>query len=142
MAYISQEKKKEIAPAIKSVLKKYGMKGTIGIDNYRSLVVNLKSGKLDLMGAAQRYNDYRSERRGEHAYQVGGNMQVNDSWVESWMTDIGETKIAKFYKELIDAMKSGGWYNNSDIMTDYFDIAYYTNINVGRWDRDYVLESE
>lgn len=142
MAYISQEKKKQIAPAIKSVLKKYGMKGTIAIDHHSSLVVNLKSGKLDLMGAAQRYNDYRAERRGEPAYQVGGNMQVNDCWVESWMTDIGETKIAKFYNELIAAMKSGGWYNNSDIMTDYFDIAYYTNINVGRWDRDYVLETK
>jgi hypothetical protein len=142
MAYISQEKKKQIAPAIKSVLKKYGMKGTIAVDHHSSLVVNLKSGQLDLMGAAQKYNDYCAEFRGEQQRNVGGNMQVNTSWVEEWMNRIGETKIANFYSELIDAMKSGGWYNNSDIMTDYFDIAYYTDINVGRWDRDYVLDTK
>ena len=31
-------------------------------------------------------------------------------------------------------MKAGGkaWYNNSDIMTDYFDVAYYFDINIGK----------
>ena len=43
MAYISQKEKKELAPNIKKVLKKYGMKGTIAIDHYSSLVVNLLS---------------------------------------------------------------------------------------------------
>ena len=32
MAYISQDEKKKLAPAIKAVLKKYGVKGTIGIN--------------------------------------------------------------------------------------------------------------
>ena len=31
MAYVSQEKKKQLAPAIKAVLKKYGMKGSIAV---------------------------------------------------------------------------------------------------------------
>ena len=48
MAYISQEDKKELAPAIKAVLKKYNMKGSIGIRNYSTLVVNLKEGSLNL----------------------------------------------------------------------------------------------
>ena len=36
MAYIDQDKKKELAPRIKHVLKKHGMKGTLSIDNYSS----------------------------------------------------------------------------------------------------------
>lgn len=48
MAYMSQEKKRELAPGIKAVLKKYGMQGTISVDNHSSLVVNVKSGDLDV----------------------------------------------------------------------------------------------
>ena len=46
MAFISQEKKKELAPAIKAVAKKFGMKVTIGIDNHSSLIVRVKEGPL------------------------------------------------------------------------------------------------
>ena len=50
MAYIGQKEKKELAPAIKKVLKTYGMKGSIAIDNHSSLVVNVKEGVLDFSG--------------------------------------------------------------------------------------------
>jgi len=141
MAYISQEDKKALAPAIKAVLKKYGVKGSIAINHHSSLVVNIKSGVLDFLGASQKYNDHRAEWAWRHAHKVGGYLQVNTSWCEQWMEEIGETKISKFYGELIKAMKGTGWYNNSDIMTDYFDIAYYTDINIGKWNKDYVLEA-
>jgi len=36
-------------------------------------------------------------------------------------------------------MKGDQWYDNSDAMTDYFDTAYYMDINVGQWDKPYVL---
>jgi hypothetical protein len=139
MAYISQDEKKELAPQIKAVLKKYGMKGTIGINHYSSLVVNIKSGILDLIGAAQKHNDEYALRRGQDSYPVGDNLQVNECYCEEWAREVGEDTIADFYKELITAMKGNGWYNNSDIMTDYFDYAYYLNINVGKWDKAYEL---
>ena len=47
MAYVSQSLKKQLAPAIKAVLKKYKMKGSIAVDNHSTLVVNLKSGAID-----------------------------------------------------------------------------------------------
>ena len=51
MAYVSQEDKKKLAPAIKAVLKKYKMKGTLAIHHHSSLVCNIKSGELDVIGA-------------------------------------------------------------------------------------------
>ena len=89
MAYISQQEKKELAPAIKAVLKKYGVKGSIAINHHSSLVVNIKSGVLDFLGASQKYNDRRAEMRGETPYNVGGYLQVNTSWCEQWMEEIG-----------------------------------------------------
>ena len=58
MAYISQDDKKELAPAIKAVLKKYGMKGTIAIRHHSSLVVNIKSGPIDFGGDDIQVNVY------------------------------------------------------------------------------------
>ena len=38
-------------------------------------------------------------------------------------------------------LKNGGkvWYNDSDAMIDYFDIAYYVHINVGKWNKQYEI---
>ena len=121
MAYISQEEKKELAPGIKAVLKKYGVKGTIAVRGYSSLVVNIKSGVLDLMGDCGLPNE--------------DSFQVNPYYAEERAKD---PKIGSFYGELLAAMKGTKWYNNSDVQIDYFDIAYYVDINVGKWDTGYV----
>ena len=47
MAYVSQADKKALAPAIKKVLSKYGMKGSISIRHHSTLVVTLQSGAID-----------------------------------------------------------------------------------------------
>lgn len=140
MAYMNQEKKQKLAPAIKAVLKKYGMTGTIAVKHHMSLVVNIKSGKLDLLGAAQKHVDMVNEQRGmKYNGDIDNYLQVNQFYAAEWARKVGEEEIANFYDELIAAMKGDGWYNNSDPMTDYFDIAYYTDINVGKWDKGYEL---
>ena len=60
MAYISQQDKKDLAPAIKAVLKNYGMKGTISINHYSSLVVTIQSGVLDFTGHFSHGDGYLS----------------------------------------------------------------------------------
>ena len=123
MAYIRQEDKKKLAPEIKKVLKEYGMKGSIRIDNHSTLVVNLKEGVLDLIG------DYDSDYERDY-------LPVNTYHCVEWAKS---PVIKSFYDALIKAMKGDDWYNKSDYMTDYFDIAYYININVGQWNKPYVL---
>jgi len=44
--------------------------------------------------------------------------------------------------ELKDAMLGVDYYNNSDIMTDYFDVSHYIYIEIGRWDKPYVLKQK
>ena len=126
MAYVSQDLKKKLAPAIKAVLKKYGLKGSVAVNHYSTLVVNIKSGVLDLIGDVNK----ASQR------EVVGYHQVNVYHAESWASD---PKIKALYKELIAAMKGDSWFDKSDIMTDYFHTAYYLSINVGKWDKPYEL---
>ncbi len=119
MAYISQQDKKDLAPAIKAVLKNYGMKGTIAINHYSSLVVNIQSGVLDFT---------------DHFSHGDGYIQVNTYHIDSWYSGT----IKRFLQDLLKAMKGTKWYNNSDAMTDYFDTAYYIDINIGKWNKPYV----
>ena len=141
MAYVSQEMKKELSGGIKAVLKKYGMKGTIAVDNHSSLVVNLKSGKLDLLGVAQKHNDKVAEQRGQQSYPIGDHLQVNTYYADEWANEVGEPEVANFYGDLVKAMKAptsrGEWFDKSDIMTDYFHVAYYIDINAGQWNKPY-----
>ena len=121
MAFISQKEKKELSVGIKQVLKKYGMKGTIGVNHHSRLVVNVQSGVLDFTG---------------HFTHGDGYIQVNEYHIDNHYSGV----IKNFLNELLKAMKGTKWYNNSDAMVDYFDIAYYTDINIGKWNKPYVLK--
>ena len=137
MAYVSQEMKKELAPAIKAVLKKYGMKGSISINHHSSLVVTISEGGLDFTGVNR-----RGESIGYTATDGRFYSQVNTYHVDKFYS--GET--AEFLNELVAAMKGktsrGEWYDETDAMIDYFDIAYYVNVNVGKWNKGYIYTGE
>ena len=126
MAYVSQEMKKELAPAIKAVLKKYGMKGSIAVRHHMSLVCNIKSGPLDILGAlgASEYErDY---------------VQVNPYWIEE---NYDNAEVVAFLSELKDAMEGPNFFCHDDSMTDYFHRSHYVDINVGQFNKPYVLEA-
>ena len=114
MAYVSKETKKELAPAIKKVLAEYGVKGTIKIDNYSSLVVTLRKIPAGLF------------LHGELA-----NPCVNVYHIDRFYR--GDAR--KFLTKLLAAMKGDKWYDNSDAMTDYFDTAWYNDIKLGEWNK-------
>jgi hypothetical protein len=126
MAYMNQEKKKVIAAKLKPVLKKYGVKGSLSVRNHMSIVLNVKSGKIDF------FEDYGDR---EDAAKFG--IQVNPYWFQEHFT--GKSK--EFLTEAFDALKAAGYYNNSDAQIDYFDTAYYYDINIGKWNKPYALEA-
>ena len=126
MAYMNQDKKKVIASKLKPVLKKYGVKGTLSVRNHSVIVLNVKAGKVNF------FEDYGDR---EDAKKFG--IQVNPYWFH----DHFEGKSKQFLTEAFDALKSAGYYNNTDASIDYFDTAYYYDINIGNWKKPYVLEA-
>ena len=121
MAYVSQEDKAKLAPQIKKVLSKYGMKGSISIRHHSTLVVTLQSGAIDF---------------GEYTHG-DGYIQVNVYHIERHY----KGKAQKFLTELLAAMKGPGWFDKSDSMTDYFHVKHYCDINVGKWNKPYFLQN-
>jgi hypothetical protein len=139
MAYVSQEMKSELAPAIKTILKKYGIKGSLAVQNHSTLVLNVKSGKIDFiknhLAATEAVRSGRPDfYRTEESFH--GYMQVNTYHVDSHFSG----KAKKFLAEVIAAMKGPKFFDHSDSMTDYFHVSHYIDINLGKWNKPYVLE--
>ena len=138
MAYVSQERKQSLAPAIKAVLKKYGVKGSLSIRTHSSLVLTIKSGKIDFIenfintDADKPYAKHMSVDEIEHL-RKNKCVDVNPYWYHEHFSG----KAKEFLKEVLTAMNKGN-HNNSDAMTDYFDVGWYVDVNIGRWNQPYV----
>ena len=117
MAYVSQEKKAQLAPAIHAVLNKYNIKATIAVRNHSTLVVTVTSGNIDFDMAEEQYN------------------QVNTYWIDTHYKGTAR----KFLNELKAAMEGPGFINEDDAMTDYFHRSHYVDINIGKWNKPYAL---
>lgn len=136
MAYVSQEKKKQLAPQIKSVLKKYELKGSLSVQNHHSLRVTIKSGKIDFLGNYNQVagNKYRNDPLCFRLCE--NNLEVNPYWYHEHF----DGKAKECLDELILAMKGEDYFDHSDIQSDYFHCSHYFDIGIGKWDKPYILE--
>lgn len=124
MAYVSQDLKAKLAPAIKAVCKKHGVKATLAVRNHSTLVLNIKSGKIDFFGD---FSNEGCDRR--------FGIQVNPYHYQSHFSG----RALRFLSDVIPLMNSGN-HDNSDIQTDYFDVGWYVDVNIGQWNRPYTVE--
>lgn len=120
MAYMSQEHKKELAPGIKAVLKRHGFKGSISVRHHSTLVVTVTEGPLDLPA--------------DHQPGALDRIDVNTHWLEEHWGH--EPKWFNFLTELHAAMSVGN-FDKSDIMTDYFHVGWYSDLNLGKFQKPY-----
>ncbi len=136
MAYISQELKKTLTPAIKSVLAKYGMKGTVGIQHHDTLVVTIKSGTLDLIGNHVKYSESVGRQFPDG---IPTSLSVDQHYArEVAVEDIFDETVKNFYDELFVAIKGDTWFDKSNIKTDCFNTEYYIDVNIGKFDNPYI----
>ena len=135
MAYVSQEMKKRLTPAIKAVLKKHRVKASISVNNHSTLCVNISTGAIDFIGEQNKKNMEIGSRRGMPFIESDGYIQVNEYYPETY----GDG--AEFLTELVEAMKGPEYFCNDDVMTDYFHRSHYTSINVGKWNKPYVYNA-
>lgn len=137
MAYMSQEKKATIQAKIKPILAKYGVKGSLSVRNHSTIVLTLKSGKIDFISNSNRVCS------ASH-YQVSNGFCPNTSGHSDvnpyWFQDHYDGKAKKFLEEAFAALKSAEWFDDSDSQSDYFHTAYYVDVNVGNWGKPYIVE--
>ena len=133
MAYVSQDLKKSLAPQVKAILKKFGLKGSLSVRNHMTLVLTVKSGAIDFIG---NYNRVAGARAANRFTPATGSLDVNPYWYKEHFDGQAQKAIG----ELLAAMNRGN-HNNSDIQTDYFDVGWYVDLHIGRWNQPYALEA-
>ena len=140
MAYMSQERKQNLAPAIKAVLKKYGVKATIAVRNHSTLVVNIKSGSIDFIENFIKTDSNVNHGRKMSQEQIeyirkNKSLDVNPYWFKEHYT--GTAK--EFLTEIFDAMYGSDYFDESDAQVDYFHCSHYVSVNIGSWDKPYTV---
>jgi hypothetical protein len=130
MAYMSQERKAEISPVVKAILKKYNVKGSLSVRNHSTLCLTIKSGPIDFI---ENYLTTVRTTSGDYV-RSSGSLQVNTYWVQDHFTDIAKA----FLTEVVAAMNGGNW-DKSDIQSDYFNVGWYVDVSIGTWNKPYVL---
>lgn len=134
MAYMNQERKAKIAGKLKPILKKYGVKGSLSVRNNSTICLTLKSGKINFISNSNRVC-------GESHYQTARGFRPNTSGYSDvnvyWYQEHYDGDAKAFLDEAMAALKSADWYDRTNAQIDYFDTAYYVDINIGKWNKPY-----
>ena len=136
MAYFNQERKAKIAPKIKAILAKYKVKGSLAVRNHSTLCLNIKSGSIDFIG------NFNKTISADHYLTARGftpaekSLSVNPYHYDNHFSG----KALAFMQEVFAAMNEGN-HDHSDIQSDYFNVGWYVDVNVGQWDKQYILEA-
>lgn len=148
MAFISQEEKKAMMPAIKAVLNKYGQKGSVRIANHSKIICTVKSGKLDILGAqkqaallSNRFDLYCPSDVDQLNWVLSRTCcEVNCYYVDE--NHYADSEVVKFLNELTAALKGPGYFDESDSQSDYFHCSHYVAIKIGQYDKPYVCSGK
>lgn len=138
MAWMNQERKAALKPQIDAVLAKYGLKGSLSVHNHSTLVLKIKSGRVNFHGDQM----LRLDLHGAIGAVAKDEPIVTNPY---WLQDHFGNESKNALIELRDAMNGVGApvehqnHNRSDIMSDYFDVGWYIEIRIGEWNKPYKL---
>jgi len=65
---------------------------------------------------------------------------IDQNWDGDWVSDgyyLTEA-AAQMFKRVVEIANRDNW-DNSDLQTDYCDVNYYFHLNVGKWDKPFVV---
>lgn len=131
MAYMNQDKKRVIKAAIDKIAKPYGIKYSLRVRNNMTIVCTITAAPIDFIGNFAAVTGDKFQLNGKpHDY-----ISVNSYWYQDHFTG----KPREIIGQLVDALKAAGYYDNSNAQIDYFDTAYYFDLNIGEYGRPFKL---
>lgn len=139
MAWVQKETVTKVREGLKILNKEYGMKTSVSGTNSGSLKVRIMSGKIDfiqnridMLNNDHRYTEAEKANHIQYLTKFNSGIQVNHYWL-----DTSFSGVALEYLEKVKAIMSVDHWDKSDIQSDYFNCAYYMNIDIGKWDKPY-----
>lgn len=122
MAYMNQDKKAKIAAALKRVMPK-GWKYSLAVRHHSTIVLTISEAPIDLIRAFEGYSE--PEKR-----------TYADVNPYHYRRQFSEKAVADIFDKIFAVLNMDN-YDNSDSMTDYFDVGHYVDVNIGRWNKPF-----
>jgi hypothetical protein len=114
------------------VLKPRGFKYSLRVRNNSAIHCTIQSGPIDFIA------NFKAAT-GDLFKKLNGKdpdfLPINLYWINEHFS--GEA--AEILKQTGEALRSAGYYDNSNAQIDYFETAYYMHLNVGAWDKPYKI---
>jgi len=138
MAWVQKSTVTKVREGMKILNKEYGIKTSVAGTNSHSLKLRIVSGKIDFLAnrIAKLADDHRHTpeeiERHTKALRMNQGMSVNHYWLSDAFDG-----IALEYLEKAKAILMVDHWDKSDIQSDYFNCAYYINMDIGSWDKPY-----
>lgn len=129
MAYMDQERKALIAAALKPVVPK-GWKYTLAVRNHMTLVMTITEAPFELIKSFAASEFFNPE--------TATHCDVNQYHFRSHIAD---ECVADVIAQILGALNTGN-HDRSDTMTDYFDVGWYVDLNIGRWNKPFVCTAK
>ena len=138
MAYISAEDVNHIRVALKKEFPQY--KFSVTRDHWLGVNINFMKGPR--FAEYEYFDRYSGEMKKDN---LDGHHQINHFHLESFYGKENAEILGKVSEIAHTAPGLAGgkkYYNNNDIQSDYFDVAYYVSISVGKWNKSYEIVKE
>ena len=127
VAYMNQERKATLAAALRAALVGSGLKYTLAVRNHSTLCMNITSGPVDFIGD-------RTEKGPAHNTPRDEYLDINPYWYREHFTG----KSLEILTKIFNALNIGN-HDRSDMQSDYFDVGWYVDVNVGHWNKPYTF---
>lgn len=126
MAYMNQENKAKLAVEIAKVMPT-GWKYSLKVQNHSTLVVTIRQADVDLI------------KENNRTWKLSDGRPTHISLNEHHLQGEYSGKLLKIFESIKGAMMIGN-HDNSDMQSDYFDVGWYTTIQIGEWDSPFRFE--
>lgn len=121
------------------MLDSQGWKFALRIEHRSRIVLCISAAPVDLITELDTLRKATAARMGRDYYPIqDGHAEVRH---RHCLGDYfpQESAALPVMEKAFEALRSAGWYDRSDAMIDYFDTAYYYEIEIGRWDKPLCL---
>ena len=132
MAYMNQERKAKLAANLKKVVPK-GWKYSLAVDNYSTIVMTISEAPVDILEAMYQFKLKNPRHAGRfEPIEKRDHASVNPYWLDTQFEGV----LLVTFKDILEALNDGN-HNRSDIMSDYHDVGWYVNVNIGKWNKPF-----
>lgn len=134
MAYVDQTKKAKIAATLKTIMPK-GWKYSLAVENHSTIRLTIAQAPVNLLAEMARVHNTKHHLVAQHCEAK----QTDHSGVNHYyLDDAFDGDLLVLFKKIVAALNTDN-FDKSDIMTDYFHVGHYVDIQIGRWNKPFVV---